>query len=289
MSKNMYKLQTDCVKTVTVTAREPDVVPVLMSLDKIEGSAPLAVTVTVKFLNNTDSDISNFISVLWVNDLSIALPSTFIAANSTVDIVKVITISTAGTYYIRPEMPDDSLLVCDNKIVSELVYGDVNFDGKVTQEDADSVVFEVESFSLCQKALGDVVRNGIVNIGDYTLIISYIKNYAILIYTPVGRKVVTIQSQIVTVTSEPVHVSCLIPSSFTEYEDGILSTTVLAGNIDRNILFNIFKDSVLWFSTLPVVISGDLQQHTYDIVVSKDLTRNLAGYTINLSVNMVVS
>ncbi len=290
--KNIYKLQTDCTKTITVIPREPDIVPTYMNLDKTSGSTPLDVTITTSFKNNTNKDISNFVSVLWINNTPITLPSTEILAGFTTDISVTVTLSTSDTYYIRPEIPDDSLTdACDSTL--ELLYGDVDFDGKVTQNDVDLIANYASglgTLTFCQKVLADVTRNGVVNIGDATVVGNYINNIPITAYRPTGRKVVTISSQSVIVSDIlPTLSSCIIPTSVIEGSDASVTVSVLGGNVDTSVMFDIKdENNVVCSTTDSIIVPGDLSSHDYYIVIPANNCLGKSGdYVRSISLKII--
>jgi hypothetical protein len=193
-------LQSGCSQTITITPIDPDVVPVSMTFDKASGAAPLTVNVTLVYKNNTPNTISNAKALLWVGSTptSIAIPS--MTGNGTVNVPTTVSLTTAGSYAIRPEVPDGFTLPA--------LYGDVLSKGVVDAANQTAIANFAMNVppapTINQIAVGDLARNGSIQMLDASSIMAiYLGQIAgpQTVYTPVGRNVVTIPTQTVTVTA----------------------------------------------------------------------------------------
>jgi hypothetical protein len=279
-----------CTGTVTVLSVDPDVVPVSMTLDKTSGTVPLTVTTTLQYKNNTSNTISNAKGVLWVGNTPISFAIGTVLPNGTINVQQSASLTTAGTYNIRPEVPygfplvygdvigdgvvnlNDSVYltnyiagtpgytldllqlkaadVTGDGIVDAadagaiancvmhvpntcqktgqslgLVYGDINFDGKVDNSDVTllgNLVNGTPAPTANQFAAGDINKSGTLNIGDITLLGNYIISPTNPSYNNgiVGRNIVTLAPQSVTVTAPVVLGSITLTTAYTTIHVG---------------------------------------------------------------------
>lgn len=177
------------------TNLDPDVVPISMVLDVSSGVTPLTVNVTLQYKNNTINTISNAKALLWVGitPISFVIPS--VVGNEIVSIVVPLQLTGTGSFAIKPEVPDG--------FPSGYLYGDINFDGIVDTNDIllyTQLLLNNPAPTNAQIAVGDLDRNGIITISDRTIEVNFLNLAAQSVYTPVGRKVVTLPSQTVNVT-----------------------------------------------------------------------------------------
>jgi hypothetical protein len=266
---NIQTLQPGCIQTITVTPIDPDVVPISMTPDKTSGAAPLTVNVTLVYKNNTPNTISNAKALLWVGSTptSITVPS--VAGNGTISFTVAVSLTAVGSYAIRPEVP--------NGFTLPALYGDVLSKGVVDAANQTAIAnFALNvppAPTINQIAVGDLARNGSIQLLDASTIMAiYLGQVAgpQTVYTPVGRNVISLPPQTVTVTTPvvlPIQSSCSLPGTVPAGQDGSATVTVLAGNAPRNVAFQILKAGVVCATSATITVPGDSASHTYSVTI----------------------
>jgi hypothetical protein len=65
----------------------------------------------------------------------------------------------------------------------------------------------------------------------------------------------------------PVQSSCSLPQSVPAGQDGTATVTVIAGNVPRNIVFQILKSGVVCATSAAISIPGDSALRTYSVII----------------------
>ena len=87
----------------------------------------------------------------------------------------------------------------------------------------------------------------------------------------------------------PVHASCgTMPSPITVGQDAVVPVVVTGGNCDRNVKFEVYKDTVLCATSNSVVVIGNSTNQTFDVTIpSAACLTPVGSYSIQIKMVLV--
>lgn len=196
----------DC-SVVILAIPKCDIVPFLMTLTSSDKIAPGSVTVNVTYINNGASSITfaggASFGLIWINNtqykmiFSNIMPVTLLSLGTKTISLNVSGLD-AGTYYIKPEIPDS--IITGACTITSPIYGDLDQNGAVDASDKtilNNIIAGTITPTPCQKALADLNRDGILNSTiDGNILTGYLNNTLTgndKLW--VGRSVATLDSQ----------------------------------------------------------------------------------------------
>ena len=196
-----------CVMTsILPPITNPNIIPISMAFTSVVTTAPGSLEVLIDYQNissnNVTIPVGSSFGLFWMNNIPYPVTNSGVAIppGESTQIGTIVSGLAAGTYLIKPEIPDSSITgACT---ITNPIYGDVNQDGIITSVDIDvinSIISNPLSATPCQKALGDVNRSATIDISDITIMNNYLNNGISNGY--VGRYVVTLSTQTLTITA----------------------------------------------------------------------------------------